>query len=162
LICTVFSGGEFVSKNEKPTAGFVLSLIAGIFILINGALLGFVGSFLSGLDMTGVISQYASEAPQEAAAGLAVASMVLYGLMAVGIIFGILVLVGSLMVYRNPAHKTAWGVIILVFSILSFVTGGGFLIGFILGIIGGALILAWKPKGSIAAEPTPSPTTTPT
>ena len=35
-----------MSKNEKPTTSFVLSLIAGIFILINGALLGFIASFL--------------------------------------------------------------------------------------------------------------------
>lgn len=61
------------------------------------------------------------------------------------------------MIYRKPAQKTAWGVVILVFSILSIVTGGGFIIGFILGIIGGALALAWKPKAT--TEPTTTATT---
>jgi hypothetical protein len=35
---------------------------------------------------------------------------------------------------------------IIVFSIPSVITGGGFLIGFILGIIGGALALSSKPE----------------
>lgn len=39
-----------------------------------------------------------------------------------------------------------WGVLIPIFSILSLFGGGGFFIGMILGIIGGALGLAWKPK----------------
>ncbi|MFQ5998323.1 MAG: DUF6114 domain-containing protein, partial [Candidatus Bathyarchaeia archaeon] len=46
----------------------------------------------------------------------------------------------------NPAQNKAWGVIILVLSIISIVIGGGFAIGFILGIIGGALAIAWHPK----------------
>jgi MFS family permease len=143
-----------MSQNEKPTAAFALSLIAGIFILVNGVLMGFVGSFLAEF-VPGFIP--AAEYTPEAAAGLAIASTVLYAFMAVGIIFGVLVLLGAIMVYRNPSQKTAWGVIILVFSILSIVIGGGFLIGFILGIIGGALTLAWKPKTT--AEPTTAPAT---
>jgi hypothetical protein len=36
-----------------------------------------------------------------------------------------------------------------VFSIPSVITGGGFIIGFILGIIGGKLALSGKPKRSL-------------
>jgi hypothetical protein len=36
--------------------------------------------------------------------------------------------------------------LIMVFSIPSVITGGGFIIGFILGIIGGVKIYSWKPK----------------
>ncbi|MFX1521285.1 MAG: DUF6114 domain-containing protein, partial [Promethearchaeota archaeon] len=71
---------------------------------------------------------------------------VLYRLTAIGLIFGVLVLFGSIMLDNKPANKRAWGIIILVFSILSYVTGGGFIIGSILGIIGGAKALTWKPK----------------
>jgi hypothetical protein len=155
-----------MGQKEKPTAAFVLSLIAGIFILINGALLGFLGSFLS--NIPGFISKIPGISPLEIpvippeglaglAALLAIASTVLYVLMAVGVVFGVLVLLGAFMLHRNPSAKTAWGVIILLFSILSIVIGGGFIIGFILGIIGGALALAWKPSTS----PT-TPTTTST
>jgi hypothetical protein len=52
------------------------------------------------------------------------------------------------MLYRNPLQKKAWGIIVLVLSIISIVTGGGFIIGLILGVIGGALSLSWKPKAT--------------
>jgi hypothetical protein len=36
--------------------------------------------------------------------------------------------------------------LIIVFSIPSLLTGGGFIIGFILGIIGGAKAFRWRPE----------------
>jgi hypothetical protein len=50
------------------------------------------------------------------------------------------------MLHIKPAKKKVWGILILVFSIPSVITGGGFIIGFILGIIGGALAISGKPK----------------
>ena len=133
--------------DEKPTAAFVLSLVAGIFILINGAVVGVAASFVAGLDLTGLVSQYAPERVGEIPPGFfGFASAILFALSMVGVIFGVFVLVGAFMLYRNPSQKTPWGVIILVLSIISIVTGGGFVLGFILGIIGGALALAWNPK----------------
>jgi len=38
----------------------------------------------------------------------------------------------------------AIGIVIIVFSIISMLTGGGFVVGFILGIIGGVKALKWK------------------
>ena len=61
------------------------------------------------------------------------------------IILGIIVIVAAVLLYQNPARKTRCGIIILVFSIISYFFGGGFFIGFILGIIGGAFALIWKP-----------------
>jgi hypothetical protein len=49
-----------MSQTEKPTAAFVLSLLAGIFILIDGVILGIVGSFIAGLDITGFKSVHNS------------------------------------------------------------------------------------------------------
>ncbi len=66
--------------------------------------------------------------------------------MAIGIILGIIVIIGAIMLYRNPDQKTGWGIAVLIVSIISIFIGGGFLIGLILGIIGGALALQWKPK----------------
>ena len=109
---------------EKPTAAFVLSLLAGIFILLGGALLAAIGAAIFAFVP---------------AVGL------VFGV--VGLVFGILVLVGAVMLYTHPDQHVTWGVIILVFSILSIFTAlGGFLIGLILGIIGGALAIAWKPR----------------
>ena len=76
----------------------------------------------------------------------------LYGLTAIGLIFGVLVLLGAIMLHIKPVNKKAWRITIVVFSIPSVVTGGGFIIGFILGIIGEKLALSWKPKMQ-ATEP---------
>ena len=55
-----------------------------------------------------------------------------------GLVCGALVLFGAIMLRIKPENKKAWGILVIVFSIPSVVTGGGFIIGFILGIIGGA------------------------
>ena len=116
------SPGSYVT--ERPTAAFVLSLLAGIFILLGGALLAAIGAAIFAFVPT---------------IGLVIG--------VVGLAFGILVLVGAVMLYMRPDQHVTWGVIILVFSILSIFTAlGGFLIGLILGIVGGALAIAWKPR----------------
>ncbi|DAC72926.1 MAG TPA: hypothetical protein DSN98_02895 [Thermoplasmata archaeon] len=120
-----------MSRSEKPTKAFTLSLIAGIFILSNTALLGVAARWFPGMIPT---------LPGSSAND----TTVLFRLTAVGLIFGVLVLLGAILLRIRPAHKKAWGIMILVFSIPSIVTGGGFIIGFILGIIGGALALSRK------------------
>lgn len=67
------------------------------------------------------------------------------GLSVIGVISGILVIIGAIMLNASPVEHTAWGTIILVFSIISFLGMGGFFIGAILGIIGGALAISWRP-----------------
>lgn len=113
-----------MSLSEKPTRAFVLSLIAGILILSNSALLGAAATWFPWIMPT---------LPGSSAND----TTVLYGLTAVGLIFGALVLLGALMLHIKPLHKKAWSIIVIVFSIPSVITGGGFIIGFILGIIGG-------------------------
>ena len=122
-----------MSQNEKPTKAFTLSLIAGILIISNSALLGAAATWFPWIIPT---------LPGSSAND----TTVLMRLAAVGLIFGVLVLLGAIMLYSKPANKKAWGIIIVVFSIPSVVTGGGFIIGFILGIIGGASALSRKPK----------------
>ncbi len=121
-----------MEKVEKPTTAYALSLIAGILILVNGALIAGVPGLLAAIPGTSTIPEFVF--------GIiwAVSIMIL--------VFGVIVLLSAVMLYRNPKSKTTWGVLILLFSILSILGGGGFLVGTILGIIGGALALAWKPK----------------
>jgi len=61
----------------------------------------------------------------------------------ISLIFGIIVLIGAFLIYM-PGKEVIGGILVLIFSILSIFVGGGFLIGLILGIIGGALGLAKK------------------
>jgi hypothetical protein len=56
-------------------------------------------------------------------------------------VFGFGTLLGALMLNSNPREHVTWGVVIIVFSVLSLVIGGGFVVGMILGLIGGVLAL---------------------
>ncbi len=61
-----------------------------------------------------------------------------------GLISGLVVLGSGIMLRIHPEQSTVFGVLILVFSVLSFFGSGGFVIGAILGIIGGIMTLSWK------------------
>ncbi len=112
---------------KKAVAGFIISLIAGVLILINAIMVFAMMSFIFG--MAGSIMP---------GLGLAVELMG-----AMGLIFSIIVIVGAIMIY-SPGREVAGGILVLIFSILSIIIGGGFFIGLILGIIGGALGIAKK------------------
>jgi len=49
------------------------------------------------------------------------------------------------MLQSRPDQVQTWGVLILVFAVVSFFSMGGFLIGAILGIVAGILALTWRP-----------------
>ena len=63
-------------------------------------------------------------------------------LVVIGVVSGAFVLLGALMMSSRPSESSKWGVIVLVFSVLSFFGMGGFLIGAVLGIVGGILAIA--------------------
>ena len=121
-----------MSQSEKPTKAFALSLIAGTLIISNSALLGAAATWFPWIIPTLPGSDGNSTVP-------------FASLTAVGLICGALVLLGAIMLRSRPMNRKAWSIMIIVFSIPSVITGGGFIIGFILGIIGGALALR-KPR----------------
>lgn len=55
-------------------------------------------------------------------------------------ILGVMVLIGAILVFKG--HEKEGAVTILAFSTLSIFTGGGFLAGLILGVVGGAMALS--------------------
>jgi hypothetical protein len=78
-----------------------------------------------------------------------------FGLMGVlGLVFGIIVIVSAVMLYNRSTEHTTWGVLILIFSALSVFGSmmGGFGVGVILGVIGGALAILWKPTSASTAK----------
>jgi hypothetical protein len=140
--------GEFcLSTNQGPSISFILSLIGGLIILvyslfeltlfgIYGANFGGFGGFMGGMmggyhDFMGIYG-----GSYEFFAVLSV----------VGLVCGILIVVGAVMLRARPSEHVMWGVVILAFSVISFVGMGGFFIGAILGIIGGAFALAYRPR----------------
>jgi hypothetical protein len=109
----------------------VISLIAGILIVLQGVLLIVVASLME---------QFMHEWSMP---HMLVGQAILSTIGAIAFIFGIIVLLGAYLIY-SPGKEIIGGILVLVFSIISFFVGGGFLIGTILGIAGGALGLAKK------------------
>ncbi len=74
-----------------------------------------------------------------------------------GLVWGVLVLVGAIMMNSsNPSRVKTGAVLVLVFSIISwFGAAGGFVIGFILGLIGAILGLVWHPSTHNRVPPPP-------
>jgi hypothetical protein len=66
----------------------------------------------------------------------------------VGIVSGTVVLFASILLYARPKEHAVWGILILVFACVSIVAFGGFVAGMILGIIGGAMAISWRPEGA--------------
>lgn len=64
-----------------------------------------------------------------------------------GMLVGVLVEFFALMLLFNPAQRTMYGMFVVLFSLVSFITSdfGGLFIGMLLGILGGSLALAWAP-----------------
>ena len=54
---------------------------------------------------------------------------------------GVILIIGGYSIYKSPESEGKWGIAILVTSIVSLFGMGGFLIGSILGIIGGITAL---------------------
>ena len=82
---------------------------------------------------------------------------ILAGVGLFGLISGLVVLGSGIMVRIHPEQSTVFGVLILVFSVLSFFGSGGFVIGAILGIIGGVTMLRWRRPATVVQSPTSVP-----
>jgi len=132
-----------MSSQEKPNIAFVLSLIGGTLILVSGVISSLW--FMSGRPgMGGMMGGFGGmmDGYEHMMGNFGVSSGFMVGLALIGLISGILVIIGALMLNASPAEHTAWGTIVLVFSIISLLGMGGFFIGAILGIIGGAFALS--------------------
>jgi hypothetical protein len=128
-----------------PKTGAVLALIGGIFIVLGGAIfLGAAAYVIPHINLSNVtVPQGLNKADLP---GLI--SGVLDVMGSFGLVCGAIVLVSATMLLARVGTRRTWGILILVFSVLSFIGLGGFVIGAILGIAGGVLALRWKPPAS--------------
>jgi Family of unknown function (DUF6114) len=75
-----------------------------------------------------------------------------------GVLIGALLIAAGLVLWINPTHRVFYGIAGIVLGILSFPASnlGGFFIGMLLAIIGGALGFAWAPaEPAFASVPPP-------
>lgn len=81
-------------------------------------------------------------------------SLVPGSLIWLGVLVGVLIAVFGLFVWLQPSLRYLLGTLIIVFALGSFMSSdfGGLLVGMLLGLVAGALAIAWTPL-PIAAAP---------
>ena len=131
---------------EPPTGPFVLSLVSGVLIILGALMpLVFMESYSGMEDMMG------GSGPS----GIIDTDSVAFHVLGIG--FGAVVLFGAFMLNSRPTQHATWGALVLIFAALSpFGAMGGFMIGMVAGLIGGAWAIAWKPSSARPPEPTVS------
>jgi hypothetical protein len=134
---------ETKTSNGIPMPAFIVSLIAGLLVL-GGS--GMMTTFSSGVPYYGgmmggyygMMGGYYGMMQGSGFGGW------FYALAAIGLVSGVIILIGAIMVYTQPGRASTWGVLILVFSLVSFFGMGGFFLGAILGVVGGILAMTSK------------------
>ena len=118
-------------SSDTPSAAYILSLIAGIFVIIGGLAAAVIGALVTFMF-----------------AGIG-------GLVGIlGIVWGVLIIVFALRLKSNPGSHATSGALIIVFSLLSWVGAiGGLFIGFLLGLIGGIMAIVWNPSPQPISQP---------
>jgi hypothetical protein len=133
-----------METHAKPVTAFILSLIGGLIILVGGV----IGSiwYLFGGTSYGGIWGCMMGSWHGMMGGFGFPYGYMAGFSLAGLVSGLIVVVGGVMLNVQPAAHTSWGILILVFSIISFIGMGRFFIGAIVGIIGGAFAISWRPR----------------
>src|SRR5438445_9872732 len=125
---------------EYPNVPSILALVGGaLIVLVDVCLLAIAIVVLPHLNYANSTSPRGyTGSPGSLASGF-VSAIAIFGL-----ICGIIVLVSAVMLRFMPAQRQTWGILTLVFSILSFFGSGGFIVGAVVGIIGCVMIVRWK------------------
>ena len=118
-----------VAQTQRAMLGFAFSLAGAVLILLRGIIRIAVGD---------IIAFYGSDVIRHRF----LAGIALNILGGIAVLFAVLILVGAYLIYSGM--ETTGGVIVLTFALLSIFVGSGWLIGLILGVIGGILALLKK------------------
>ncbi len=113
-----------MNNDAKLNKALNLSVATGILILSNAVLLGAAATWFPWIMPTLPGPTGNSEVP--------------FGsLTAVGIVCGATVLIGAVMIRGKTLSRRTCGMMVIAFSVPSVIMGGGFIVGLILGIVGG-------------------------
>lgn len=136
----------------KPSAAFTLAIVAAyIFALLSGALIliGGISNYEYALGnpfpgpgmmplMTGSPYGGGFMFPM-----MSYSASVVWASLS-GIIVGLIVLAAGLLLYTHVKQQILWGAIIVAAAIIGLLSGGGFFVGSVLGIVGGLIAITVK------------------
>jgi hypothetical protein len=117
------------SMPKKATLGFALSLVGGILILLRGIVRIVAGDIITFVGSDEVRHRFLAGLTLNIIGGIAV-------------LFGIVIIFGAYLIYSRM--DVTGGTIVLIFSLVSILAGSGWLVGLILGVIGGILAILKK------------------
>ncbi len=136
-----------------PNGASVLAMVGGCLMIVAGLLILGLGVFVIPHLNPSVFGNGTASIPVRNMPSFV--GSVLAGVGSFGLISGVIVLGSGFMLRVKPDQSAVWGLLMLIFSVLSFFGTGGFIVGAILGIIGGVMTLRWKrpaasaPSGSV-------------
>jgi hypothetical protein len=113
-----------MSSSPRALWGFILAMIAGILVILNAAAL-LSNSFYSLWVGVFFWIPVLDSSPQH---GL---------IFAIGAIIGLILVIGSILMLLG--YGTIGSIVVFPLAVLSLIIGGGFVAGFILGVLGGIL-----------------------
>ncbi|MDW5564137.1 MAG: hypothetical protein SA339_13040 [Methanomassiliicoccus sp.] len=119
---------EMLARDNYPKAAFWLSAIGALLILVQGLMFIFVLSIWSTIEYGGWTG---------------LANVVLGAIM---ILVAIIIGSAAATLVARPQYNVAEGSTIAFLSFLALFLGGGYVIGSVLGIIGGILAIVWRQK----------------
>jgi hypothetical protein len=117
------------SSAEPRSWAFVASLAGGLVVASAGVIMSFMMLVLDG--MPGMMTRMEMRMP---------AMFLLVPVWA--FIMGGVMILGAVRIRASPKDTTAWGVAIIIASTFSLLASGGFMIGALLGLVGGGIALS--------------------
>ena len=128
---------------EKPNVAFILSIVGGLLIFVGSAV-SIVWFSVGSAPFGGYWGMMSGWHGMTGSYGFTYDYLLVLSVL--GLACGVIVVVGGFMLSLRPLEHVTWGVLIVIFSAISFVSMGGWFVGAILGVVGGALALAWRSR----------------
>src|SRR6267143_2427121 len=148
------AGGKKPKMSSKTTVEY--PNIPSILALVGGALILLFDIFLLTISLVILPHlNYTNFTPPRGYTGSsgALAAGFVGAIAVFGLICGIIVTMSAVLLRLKPDQRQTWGILVLVFSILGFFGFGGFIVGSVLGIVGGIMTLRWKPLPTAPTTP---------
>ena len=135
-----------MSEKQGLTLAFVISLVGALIVLIL-SLVNLVW-FASNAPNWGGFGDYMHNMMggyHNSMGNYSTSTSFFTAISIVSFVCGVIVLMSTLVLRIHPQEHFLWGLVIVVFSAISFVGMGGYFVGAIFGIVGGVLALTYKP-----------------
>lgn len=139
--CLLMELFQAQSDKKMVKTGFILSTVSGALIILQGAL--HIVRAQWGLELG------LGELRRHSLMGI---DLKLLG--TASVILGVMVLIGAYLMHTQGRVKEG-AITVIAFSALTIVVGGGYLIGVILGVVGGALAYShYQPREKLESRQT--------